>query len=114
MVGIGSIVAAGVGRLACAAIVAAGGSHLLPPPPPPIHEEMHAMFLFLAAMVPLATGEVIAGYLNLISITAKVKNRKARLRELKTVQRSMFGALTVSANAVKSIFTRTVGIAATR
>jgi hypothetical protein len=110
VVGIGSTVAVYVGRLGCAAFVAAGGSHLLPPPPPPIQEEMHAMFLFLVAMVPLATGEIIAGYLNLISITAKIKDRRARRKELETLQRSMFGALIAAGSAVKKLFAQTAGM----
>ena len=72
---------------------------------------MHAMFLVIVAMVPLATGEIIAGYLNLISITSRIKNRKTQLRELKNLQRSTFGALMMSASSVKRIFGQTAGIA---
>jgi hypothetical protein len=67
---------------------------------------MHAMFLFLVAMVPLATGEVVSCYLDLISTTSEIKNRTQRLRELQRLQRAVFGSVIGAASAVTKIFSR--------
>ena len=106
MIGIGSLMAAWVGRTVCGAFVCAGILHLVPPPPPPATEELHAMFVCLAAMIPLATGEIVAVYLGLVSTASNIKNRAGRARELKILQRAIFQVITDAASTISQIFTK--------
>jgi hypothetical protein len=110
MIGIDSLIAVWVGRFMCGLFVCTGVEHLWPPPPPSAYEEMHAMFLFLVAMVPLATGEVVACYLDLISTTSEIKNRTQRLRELQRLQGAVFGSVIGAASAVTKVFKSTVQV----
>jgi hypothetical protein len=109
MIGVDSLLAVWLGRFMCGLFVCTGVEHLWPPPPSAF-QELHAMFLFLVAMVPLATGEIVACYLDLISTTSKIKDRTRRIEELQKLQRAVLGSVIGAASAVTKVFKSTVGV----
>jgi hypothetical protein len=101
--GIGSILAIWVGRFSAALLFFAGASHLWPPPPP-LDQEIHTMFLSVAAMVPLTIGEFIAFYVGMLEVTPK--NTKG-LRQAKELQHETFSVLHEGADAIRKLLKST-------
>jgi hypothetical protein len=104
VIAIDSFLAAWLGRFMCGVFFCTGVGHVWPPPLPSAWEELHALFLFLVALLPLATGEIVACYLDLISTTTKIKDRRERLQELQRLQDAVFAAVTAAANSALNIF----------
>jgi hypothetical protein len=103
--GTGSIIAIWVGRLSAALLVCSGASHLWPPPPP-LYQELHTMFLCVAALVPLTIAEFIAFYVAMLEMAPKTSPGLKQVREL---QHQAFSPFRDGAAAIKQIYDATVG-----
>jgi hypothetical protein len=96
----GSLFAIWGGRSSAALLFFSGATHLSPPLPPPWDQEMHAMVLFVAAMVPLTIGEFIAFYFGVLDVTSKDAEG---VRQVKTLQQQVLGLITGSVNVLKQL-----------
>ena len=102
LVGAGAIMAMWGGRIVFAAFLLSGGSHLWPLPPA-LEQELHALFICFAAMVPLAIGEFIAAYLAMLATTSQ-------LADVQKLQGAVIGLLTDAPDTLKKMFGSTVGL----
>ena len=73
------------------------------PPPPALEQELHALFICFAAMVPLVIGEFIAAYLAMLATTSQ-------LADVQKLQGAVLGLLTDAPDTVKKMFGSTVGL----
>lgn len=105
VVGTGSILAIWGGRLSATLLFVSGASHLWPPPPA-IDQELHTMFLFVAAMVPLTIGEFVAFYVGVLEITPK--NGRGLL-QARTLQNETFSLLREGAATLEKIINAALG-----
>jgi hypothetical protein len=95
------------GRVSGGLMFVSGTSQLLPiPPPPSIIQELHAMFLWIAAMVPLTIGEFIAAYLMMLK-AAPIN--PSGIDVVAKLQHQVFDVFRDGADSITKIFKATAG-----
>jgi hypothetical protein len=102
VVGTGAVIAMWGGRIAFAAFLFSGGSHLWPVPPA-LDQELHALFVCFAAMVPLAIGEFIAAYLAMLATTSQ-------LADVQKLQGAVLGLLADAPDTLKKMSGATIDL----
>jgi hypothetical protein len=95
------------GRVSGGLMFVSATSQLFPiPPPPSIIQELHAMFLWIAAMVPLTIGEFIAAYL--VMLKAAPINPSG-IDVVAKLQHQVFDVFKDGAGSIAKIFKATAG-----
>jgi hypothetical protein len=96
-----------VGRVSGLLLFLAGGAHIVWPLPPPILEVMYALFLFLAAFVPVAIAEFIAFDL---AVLKNLPKDPVGLVQAKKVRLETFAGIGDAATSLKKTYQATVGL----
>jgi hypothetical protein len=83
-----------------------GITHLWPLPPS-LPEEMHALFLWVAAMVFLTMGEFVACHLAMLSLVSKNPKDWQKVRN---IERQTFSVFRDGVAAIKNIYEGTINL----
>lgn len=105
MFAIGPVIVIWGGRLSGGLLFVSGTTQLWPMPPS-FAQELHAMFLCVAAMVPLTIGEFIAFYLAMLKSVPRNGRGVARAA---TLQHHTFMVFRDGAASIGRVFRATVG-----
>ena len=104
----GAVLFLWLGRGACLAVFACGGSELTPPPvPPPFQQVLAGIFVFVVAMILLATVEIVTTQLR--DLPAVVGPKKKSQASVATVARGIFSTFGMATQAIVNIRRATIG-----